>query len=168
MFPGNIAIVLDFETDSRLRTLGNVRNIVKKSGGNVTPTAYLFEKKGQLVFTLKEGMADDDAFDVAVDAGAEDVIAEDGKLIVFTAPTETKVIAEKVASNPALEIESSEIIYDPIEDTKSDVDADENLDLLKIFADRVQEESGLLAMYTNARPVERLESRYREVLDTIA
>src|ERR1700753_3936361 len=54
IFPGNIAVVLDFETDSRLRTLSNVRNIVKKSSGNVTPTAYLFKKKGQIVFRLKE------------------------------------------------------------------------------------------------------------------
>jgi transcriptional/translational regulatory protein YebC/TACO1 len=117
------------------------------------------------VFVLKDALEADEAFDVAVEAGADDVVIEEEKFIVYTPPAETKAIAEKIADTVKLEIASSEIVYDPLDDTKVDVDKEENVEMLQSLMDRLQDESGLQGIYTNATPAEHIEARWKEVLD---
>ena len=169
ILPANVAVVVDFETDSRLRTLADTRLIVKKAGGNVTPTGYLFEKKGRITYAAKEGIGADEALEVALEAGALDIVeGEEGKLIVYTAPAETKAIAEKMSSALGLEIEASEIIHDPVEDTKVDVDGAEDFEVLKTFVERVQEEGGFQGVYINARPGPQLETQWKELEERLS
>ncbi|KAI4791138.1 YebC-like protein, partial [Aureobasidium sp. EXF-8845] len=78
MLPNNVGVVIDCETDSRLRTLADLRVIVKQHGGNATPTGYLFTKKGRIIFANKDGVGVDDVFEPALEAGALDV-DEDGE-----------------------------------------------------------------------------------------
>jgi YebC/PmpR family DNA-binding regulatory protein len=76
--PGGIAIMVDCMTDNRNRTVSEVRHAFSKAGGNLGTdgsVAYMFKTLG--VFPFPEGTDEEALMDVALDAGADDVVAED-------------------------------------------------------------------------------------------
>ncbi len=77
--PGGVAILLEALTDNRNRTVSEVRHVLAKYGGSLGSSgcvAYLFEKKGHATFERK-GIDSDALLEVALDAGADDVIERD-------------------------------------------------------------------------------------------
>ena len=85
---GGAAIIVDTMTDNRVRTVAEVRHIFSKHGGNLGSegsVAFQFKHCGQLIFA--PGTSEDKVMEVALDAGAEDVISdEDGAIEVLTEP----------------------------------------------------------------------------------
>ena len=85
--PGGIAVLVEVMTDNRNRTVAEVRHAFSKRGGNLGTdgsVAYLFTRKGQLGFA--PGIDEDQLMDVALEAGAEDIEAnDDGSVDVTTA-----------------------------------------------------------------------------------
>ena len=86
--PGGTAVMVDCVTDNRNRTVAEIRYAFAKCGGNLGTdgsVAYLFTKVGQLSFP--PGTDEDRLMEAALDAGAEDVVAnDDGSIEVITAP----------------------------------------------------------------------------------
>jgi YebC/PmpR family DNA-binding regulatory protein len=84
---GGAAIVLDTMTDNRVRTVAEVRHALSKHGGNLgTEGSVVFQFKhcGQLIFA--PGTPEEAVMEVALEAGAEDVITdEEGAIEVLTA-----------------------------------------------------------------------------------
>jgi YebC/PmpR family DNA-binding regulatory protein len=84
---GGVAIILDTMTDNRVRTVAEVRHALSKHGGNLGTegsVAFQFKHCGQLIFA--PGTNEDQVMEVALEAGAEDVITgEDGAIEVLTA-----------------------------------------------------------------------------------
>ena len=84
--PGGIAVLVEVMTDNRNRTVAEVRHAFSKRGGNLGTdgsVAYLFTRKGQLSFA--PGIDEDQLMDVALEAGAEDIEAnDDGSVDVIT------------------------------------------------------------------------------------
>ncbi|KAF2742929.1 DUF28-domain-containing protein [Sporormia fimetaria CBS 119925] len=152
MLPPAIATVIECQTDNKLRTLADLRLLVKESGGNVTPVNYMFEKKGRIIFHKKDGVGADEVLEPALEAGVLDVTEdEQGRVIVYTEPADTTTTAESLSQTLAMEIAESEIIYDPNEDTKVDVENDAEAEQLSKFLDDVQEIAGVQAVYTNVK-----------------
>jgi YebC/PmpR family DNA-binding regulatory protein len=91
---GGAAIIVDCMTDNRVRTVAEVRHAFSKYGGNLGTegsVAFQFKHCGQLIFA--PGTSEDKVMDVALEAGAEDVIAgEDGSIEVLTPPTEFEAV----------------------------------------------------------------------------
>ena len=91
---GGAAILIDCMTDNRVRTVAEVRHAFSKYGGNMGAegsVAFQFKHCGQLVFA--PGTSEDKVMEVALDAGAEDVIAgDDGSIEVLTPPTEFEAV----------------------------------------------------------------------------
>ncbi|MBK9360574.1 MAG: YebC/PmpR family DNA-binding transcriptional regulator [Rubrivivax sp.] len=85
---GGAAIIVDCMTDNRVRTVAEVRHAFSKYGGNMGTegsVAFQFKHCGQLVFA--PGTSEEQVMEVALEAGAEDVIAgDDGSIEVLTAP----------------------------------------------------------------------------------
>jgi YebC/PmpR family DNA-binding regulatory protein len=83
---GGAAIIVDTMTDNRVRTVAEVRHAFSKHGGNMGTegsVAFQFKHCGQLIFA--PGTSEDKVMEVALEAGAEDVIADDeGALEVLT------------------------------------------------------------------------------------
>jgi YebC/PmpR family DNA-binding regulatory protein len=88
--PGGTAIYVEVLTDNRNRTVGEVRHVLAKYGGNLGASgcvAYLFDKKGILTFEV-EGGESDALLEAALEAGAEDAVESGPSLDVITAPTD--------------------------------------------------------------------------------
>lgn len=87
---GGVAILVEAMTDNRNRTVAEVRHAFTKAGGNLGTdgsVAYLFSKQGSLVF--EAGVDEDRLIECALDAGADDVVAQDdGSYEVVTAVSE--------------------------------------------------------------------------------
>ena len=111
---GGAAIIVDCMTDNRVRTVAEVRHAFSKHGGNLGTdgsVAFQFKHCGQLVFA--PGTSEDRVMEVALEAGAEDVIADDdGALEVLTAPPDLEAVkAALVAAR--LEPEVAEVTMRP-------------------------------------------------------
>ena len=91
---GGAAIIVDCMTDNRVRTVAEVRHAFSKYGGNLGTegsVAFQFKHCGQLIYA--PGTSEDKIMEVALDAGAEDVITgEDGSIEVLTAPADYEVV----------------------------------------------------------------------------
>lgn len=85
---GGAAIIVDCMTDNRVRTVAEVRHAFSKYGGNMGTegsVAFQFKHCGQFVFA--PGTSEDKVMEVALEAGAEDVLSDDdGTVEVLCAP----------------------------------------------------------------------------------
>src|SRR5262245_61322186 len=94
--PGGTAIYVEALTDNRNRTVGEVRHVLSKHGGNLGANgcvAYLFEKRG--VATFDAGEVDLDALmEAALDAGANDVVESGVSVEVVTAPSALSAVVQ--------------------------------------------------------------------------
>ncbi|EPS28605.1 hypothetical protein POX_f07685 [Penicillium oxalicum] len=118
MLPGGVAAVVECQTDQKARVLQDIRYLIKNGGGTVTPTTFLFEKKGRVVMEKKDDINADDFLDPAIEAGAMDINTdEDGRLVLLTDPSETKRVGEAFTKMTGLTIEELEIFWDPNQET---------------------------------------------------
>jgi YebC/PmpR family DNA-binding regulatory protein len=86
--PGGAALYVEALTDNKNRTVGEVRHVLTRHGGNLGASgcvAYLFEKRG-LITLEAEGLDTDGLLEAALEAGAEDVVESADTLEVVTAP----------------------------------------------------------------------------------
>lgn len=131
MLPNAVAAVIECQTDSKLRLLQVVRDLCKYYGASITPTTYLFDRRGKLVFEPSAETAGDELLDQAIEAGALDVERdEDGNIVVLTEPNEITSVGETLTKSLGLKIESTELIWDPKKDSLVDVDSPQVLETL--------------------------------------
>jgi YebC/PmpR family DNA-binding regulatory protein len=114
---GGSAIIVDCMTDNRIRTVAEVRHAFAKHGGNLGTAgsvAFMFRHCGQFVFA--PGQSEDKVMEVALDAGADDVITnEDGSVEVLCPPNDfanVKTALEKAGLKPEL----AEVTMKPVSD----------------------------------------------------
>ena len=97
---GGAAIIVDTMTDNHVRTVAEVRHAFSKHGGNMGTTgsvAFQFKNVGQLIFA--PGTNEDQVMEVALEAGAEDVVTDDdGAIEVLTAPSDFEAVKEALAA----------------------------------------------------------------------
>ena len=112
------AIIIDCLTDNKQRAVMDVRHALSKHGGNLGTdgsVVFMFKHCGQLVY--EPGTSEDRVMEVALEAGAEDIITDiDGSIEVNTPPND--LIAVKEAMEAAgLKAVVSEVIMKPIMET---------------------------------------------------
>lgn len=114
MIPPSIAAIIECQTDSRLRTMAEIKLAIKDFGGSMTSINHLFKRKGKIIFGKSFGEGDEDVFEKLIDSitiGAD--FTDDDKLEVYTEPSQTNAAAEAISNASARKIESKEIIWDP-------------------------------------------------------
>ena len=96
--PGGVAILVEAMTDNKNRTVADIRHFFAKSGGNLGEAncvAWMFDKKGTLTVD-KAGMSEEELMDLALEAGAEDVVEEEDSFQILTAPEDFNDVVEKL------------------------------------------------------------------------
>lgn len=112
--PGGAAILVQAATDNRNRTASEIRYIFSKHGGRLAElgsVSWMFEQKGVIELN-KEGLSEDDAFALAIDAGAEDVQTEDEVYEIYTAPAELESVRNKIEA-AGVKVASSDLTMVP-------------------------------------------------------
>ena len=91
---GGAAIIVDCMTDNRVRTVADVRHVFSKNGGNLGTegsVAFQFKHVGQFLFA--PGISEDKVMEVALEAGADDVLThDDGSIEVLSSPGDFEAV----------------------------------------------------------------------------
>jgi len=107
---GGAAIIVDCMTDNRVRTVADVRHAFSKYDGNMGTegsVAFQFKHVGQFLFA--PGVSEDKVMEVALEAGAEDVIThEDGSIEVLSAPPDFEAV-KAALDGAGLQAEMAEV-----------------------------------------------------------
>ncbi len=135
--PSGIAIMLDCLTDNKNRTVAEVRNVFSKRGGNMGTdgsVAYLFNKKG--IISLPAGTDEDAVMEVALDAGAEDIVTNDDSSVdVFTSSEDFDAVKEALIVAELVPV-SAEVTMHPETTASLDVnDARKAMAMIEAFED---------------------------------
>jgi transcriptional/translational regulatory protein YebC/TACO1 len=141
MLKDQIAVIVECETDSKLRTLSAVRLAIKDFGfGTTTPTSYLFTRKGIITFEKDDRVGLDEAFDAALTGGALDLDEDEhGRVVVFTEPGDVRAAGDAISKALDLQIVTSDILWAPNPETKVRLkDETSALELIN-FADQLRE-----------------------------
>ena len=116
--PGGAAVMVDCLTDNRTRTIAEVRHAFTKNGGNIGAdgsVAFQFKHCGQFVFA--PGASEDKLMEAALEAGAEDVVANaDGSLEVLCAPADFDRV-KSALQKAGLKPDAAEITMKPLNET---------------------------------------------------
>lgn len=146
--PGGIAVMVDCMTDNRNRTVSEVRHAFTKAGGNLGTdgsVAYMFDRIGLLMYPA--GSDEDAIMEAALEAGAEDVEANDDGSVSVTTPFEDYMSVKDAMISAGCEPEQAEIIEKPTTETEVTLeDAEKIMRLIDVLdeLDDVQE------VHTNA------------------
>jgi YebC/PmpR family DNA-binding regulatory protein len=111
--PGGVAVLVEALTDNRNRTGSEVRHAFSRHGGNLGEpgsVAWIFEKKGSIV--VDAGRWSEDDLIVAIDAGAEDIVADEDVLEVVTDAADLHAVRAALES-AGIEVESAELTMRP-------------------------------------------------------
>jgi YebC/PmpR family DNA-binding regulatory protein len=98
--PGGVALLIDVLTDNKNRTLGEIRHMLTKLGGAMAEpgaVTWNFDPRG-VITVSKENLGEEEIFDKAIEAGAEDVDTEGDVYEILTASNQLHVVAEKLES----------------------------------------------------------------------
>ena len=147
--PGGVAVMVDCLTDNRNRTVAAVRHVFTKYGGNLGTdgsVAYLFSKVGVLNFA--PGTSEDEVMEVALEAGADDVVmADDGSIEVITSP-EAYTDVTQAMKEAGLAPENSEITQRASLEVELDV---ENGEKVLRFLDALEDLDDTQDVFSNAQ-----------------
>jgi YebC/PmpR family DNA-binding regulatory protein len=86
--PGGVALMVQSMTDNRNRTVAEIRHIFSKNGGNLGESGsvgWMFEKKGYIVVE-KSAKSEEELFELAIDAGADDLRDDEDNFEIITSP----------------------------------------------------------------------------------
>ncbi|MEX1140762.1 MAG: YebC/PmpR family DNA-binding transcriptional regulator [Thermoleophilaceae bacterium] len=111
--PGGVAVLIEALTDNRNRTSSDIRHAFTKHGGSLGEpgsVAWIFEKKGEIL--VDAGRYDEDDLMPAIDAGAEDVVADGDSLEIVTDATDVATIRTAL-EQAGVEVQSAETVMRP-------------------------------------------------------
>ncbi len=135
--PGGIAYFIEATSNNLNRTVGEIRHLFTKHGGNLGTdgsVAYLFDHKGSIKVN-SNGVDEEEFMLMAIDAGAEDVVLVDDFFEIFTT-REDLFTVRKNLEKQGVDIESAELVRIPMTEVSADPDtAKKNLNLMDKFDD---------------------------------
>ena len=145
---GGAAVMVDCMTDNRTRTVAEVRHAFSKFGGNLGTdgsVAFMFKHCGQFLFA--PGLSEDQVMEVALEAGADDVIADpDGSIEVICAPADFDAV-KKGLEAAGLKAAVAEVTMKPLSSTE--LSPDESVKMQKLL-DAIEDCDDVQEVYTTA------------------
>ena len=111
---GGVAVLVETMTDNRNRTVAELRHIFSKNGGNLGEAgsvAWMFDRKG-LIIVDKAAKSEDELFEIAIEAGADDVQTDGDVFEIYTSPESYEAVSEAI-KKAGIEAQNSEISQIP-------------------------------------------------------
>jgi YebC/PmpR family DNA-binding regulatory protein len=107
--PGGVAVLVETMTDNKNRTVADVRHFFAKNNGNLGENGcvgWMFDKRG-VISVDAAGMDEEKLMELALEAGAEDVVNEDGSFQIYTAPEDFNAVVEQLEKSKVQVSEAS-------------------------------------------------------------
>lgn len=135
--PGGVAVMLETVTDNRNRTVAEIRHAFSKNGGNLGESGsvgWLFEKKGYIVLE-KSAKPEEELFDIAIEAGADDLRDDEDNFEIITSPENFDAVNSAIKT-AGLEPQVAEVSMVPQTYVKLEgADARQMLKLMEVLED---------------------------------
>lgn len=155
VLPAGVAVIVECQTESKLRTLTEVRAVITKGGGQPSPTQYMFNRRGKIVFklgdvspdTLMETALDLDGF-IDMEGPEEGEETEEGQTSVLTEPNATKAVADAISEKLKVEITSLDIEWQPTDILEFKED-DPSYGQIQEIIDKLEDISEVQDVYVN-------------------
>ena len=112
--PNGVAVLVETMTDNRNQTVAEIRHVFSKNGGNMGEAgsvAWMFDKKGYIVVD-KAAKAEDELFEIIIEAGADDMQDEGDVFEIFTSPETFEAVHEAIKA-AGIEPQAAEISMIP-------------------------------------------------------
>ena len=148
--PAGIAVIVETTTDNRNRTAGNVRSYFSKYHGNLGQTGsvgYLFEEKGVIVISNEDGDIDEDKLmETALEAGAEDFVADEEIFEIYTVPEDLYAINEalEAAGYTVASAEKSKIPSNYVT-----LDNEDDIKFMNLLIEHLEDDDDVMNVYHN-------------------
>lgn len=116
--PDGVAIFAEISTDNRNRSAAEMRHIASKNGANIATTGAvtrLFQRKGQIIIA-RENADEEDLMELAIEAGAEDFIADANGYEILTDPARFEAVHRKIEAK-GIPLEVAEVTHLPLSTT---------------------------------------------------
>ena len=148
--PAGIAVIVETTTDNRNRTAGNVRSYFSKYHGNMGQTgcvSYLFSDKGHIVISNEDEDIDEDKLmETALEAGAEDFVADEGIFEIFTEPDDLFAIKEAIEA-AGYSILSAE--QDKVPSNYVTLDNEDDIKFMSLLIEHLEDDDDVMNVYHN-------------------
>ena len=144
---GGVAVLVETMTDNRNRTVAELRHLFSKNGGNLGEAgsvAWMFDKKGLIVID-KEAKSEDELFEIAIEAGAEDLKDEGDVFEIHTSP-ETYEAVDEAIKKAGIEPQASELSMIPQNYIK--LEGDDARKMLKLY-EAIDDNDDVQNLYAN-------------------
>ena len=148
--PAGIAVIVETTTDNRNRTAGNVRSYFSKYHGNLGQTGsvgYLFEEKGVIVVSNEDGDIDEDKLmETALEAGAEDFVADEDIFEIYTVSDDLYAVKEalEVAGYELASAEKSKIPSNYVT-----LENEDDIKFMELLIEKLEEDDDVMNVYHN-------------------
>ncbi len=149
--PGGVAVIVEVITDSRNRAASDIRHCFAKNGGNLGTTGsvgFMFDEKGVIALERTPGLSEDDLLMTALEAGAEDMKAEEDAFVIYTAPGDFHNVRETLEKE-GLSFLSAEVQKIP-QNTVVVEDA-ETVDKIQKMLDMLEDNDDVQNVFHNAQ-----------------
>ena len=145
--PGGVAFIVETLTDNKNRTAGDVRHLFDRFGGSLGANgcvSYMFNKKGVIVVD-RASIEEDELMMMAIEVGAEDVVAEEEVFEVYTSLSDFNAVREALEKEE-LNILSAELDMVPDNEIESEA---KHVDSLLKFIDKLEDLDDVQNIYHN-------------------
>ena len=146
--PGGVAILIKTMTDNRNRTVAELRHLLSKNNGNLGESgsvSYLFDRKGYIVVD-KEQKSEDELFELAIEAGADDLKDDGANFEIFTEQDSFEDV-KKAIKDAEINAEVSEISMIPQNYIK--VEGSDAKNMIKLY-EAIDDHDDVQNVYTNS------------------
>lgn len=145
--PEGVAYLIDVLTDNKNRSLAEIKRLLNRAGGSLASAGsvgWQFEKKGNITLS-SEGLDFDTVFMTAAEAGADDVVSEEG-VITVTTPREMLAAVENALTSAGYKVEDSELQWEA--KNESSLGLDKSLQNMRLL-DQLEELDDVQAVASN-------------------
>ena len=142
-----VAILIETLTDNRNRTVAELRHLLSKNGGNLGESgsvAWMFDKKGYIVVD-KAAKSEEELFEIAIEAGADDVQEDGDNFEILTAPENFEAVHEAI-KKAGIEPEGAEVSMIPQNYIR--LEGDDAKRMLKLY-EAVEDHDDVQNVYAN-------------------
>jgi len=145
--PGGVAVLIEVLTDNKNRAVADVRHLFERSGGNLGESgcvAWMFSQKGLIVFQ-KDQVEEEMLFELALEAGADDIKEDEKELEVITEPSSFEQVKAAI-ENAGINYTFAEITMIPTTTVKID---DKHAQQMLILMENLEDNEDVNHVYAN-------------------